>query len=58
MDGGVSDSSTHAQMLEGARSVLIIAMFDFLANPPHADDADRFAEQLVARLPLPAASAG
>ena len=34
MDGGVSLSSTHAGMLEGAGFVLIIAMFDFKANPP------------------------
>ncbi len=34
MDGGVSDSSTHAQMLEGAEFVLILGMFDFKANPP------------------------
>ena len=34
MDGGVSVSSTHAEMLAGAKSVLIIGMFDFEANPP------------------------
>ncbi len=34
MDGGVSSSSTHAEMLAGAKSVLIIGMFDFKANPP------------------------
>ena len=47
MDGGVSDSSTHAQMLEGARSVLIIAMFDFLANPPkHVNPSFGIAERV------------
>lgn len=35
MDGGVSHSSTHAEVLAGAKSVLIIAMFDFKAHPPH-----------------------
>ena len=34
MDGGVSTSSTHADMLAGAKSVLIIGMFDFKAHPP------------------------
>lgn len=34
MDGGVSASSTHAQLLAGAQVVLIIGMFDFAANPP------------------------
>lgn len=34
MDGGVSLSSTHADMVSGAKSVLIIGMFDFKANPP------------------------
>lgn len=34
MDGGVSTSSTHAEMLAGAKFVLIIGMFDFKANPP------------------------
>jgi NTE family protein len=34
MDGGVSLSSTHADMLAGAKSVVIIGMFDFKANPP------------------------
>ena len=34
MDGGVSSSSTHAEMLMGAKFVLIIGMFDFKANPP------------------------
>ena len=34
MDGGVSLSSTHADMLAGAKSVVIIGMFDFKAHPP------------------------
>lgn len=47
MDGGVSSSSTHAQMLEGAKSVLIIAMFDFKANPPqHVNPSFGIAERV------------
>lgn len=47
MDGGVSTSSTHAQMLEGAKSVLIIAMFDFKANPPqHVNPSFGIAERV------------
>lgn len=47
MDGGVSTSSTHAQMLEGAKSVLIIAMFDFQANPPkHVNPSFGIAERI------------
>ena len=47
MDGGVSTSSTHAQMLEGAKSVLIIAMFDFLADPPqHVNPSFGIAERV------------
>lgn len=34
MDGGVSLSSTHATMLQGAAFVLIIGMLDFQTNPP------------------------
>lgn len=36
MDGGVSTSSTHAEMLKGAKSALIIGMFDFEANVPQS----------------------
>jgi NTE family protein len=47
MDGGVSTSSTHAQMLEGSKSVLIIAMFDFLADPPqHVNPSFGIAERV------------
>lgn len=47
MDGGVSTSSTHAQMLEGAKTVLIVAMFDFLANPPqHVNPSFGIAERV------------
>ncbi len=47
MDGGVSTSSTHAQVLEGAKSVLIIAMFDFKANPPqHVNPSFGIAERV------------
>ena len=47
MDGGVSTSSTHAQMLEGAKAVLIIAMFDFKANPPqHVNPSFGIAERV------------
>lgn len=47
MDGGVSTSSTHAEMLEGAKGVLIIAMFDFLANPPqHVNPSFGIAERV------------
>lgn len=47
MDGGVSTSSTHAEMLEGAKSVLIIAMFDFKANPPqHVNPSFGIAERV------------
>lgn len=47
MDGGVSTSSTHARMLEGAKAVLIIAMFDFLANPPqHVNPSFGIAERV------------
>lgn len=47
MDGGVSTSSTHAQMLEGAKFVLIIAMFDFKAHPPkHVNPSFGIAERV------------
>ncbi len=47
MDGGVSTSSTHAQTLQGATSVLIIAMFDFQANPPqHVNPSFGIAERI------------
>lgn len=47
MDGGVSTSSTHAQMLDGAKAVLIIAMFDFKANPPqHVNPSFGIAERV------------
>lgn len=47
MDGGVSTSSTHAEMLEGAKGVLIIAMFDFLADPPkHVNPSFGIAERV------------
>ena len=47
MDGGVSTSSTHAEMLEGAKSVLIIAMFDFKAHPPkHVNPSFGIAERV------------
>ena len=47
MDGGVSSSSTHAEMLEGATSVLIIAMFDFKAHPPqHVNPSFGIAERV------------
>jgi len=47
MDGGVSTSSTHAEMLRGATSVLIIAMFDFKANPPkHVNPSFGIAERV------------
>jgi NTE family protein len=34
IDGGISSSSTHADALAGAKVVIILSMFDFLANPP------------------------
>lgn len=47
MDGGVSTSSTHAEMLQGAKAVLIIAMFDFKANPPqHVNPSFGIAERV------------
>lgn len=47
MDGGVSTSSTHATMLAGAKSVLIIAMFDFEAHPPkHVNPSFGMAERI------------
>lgn len=47
MDGGVSQSSTHADMLAGAHSVLIIGMFDFAANPPqHVNPSFGIAERI------------
>ncbi len=47
MDGGVSTSSTHAEMLAGAKTVLIIAMFDFKANPPqHVNPSFGIAERV------------
>ena len=47
MDGGVSISSTHAEMLQGAKAVLIIAMFDFKANPPqHVNPSFGIAERV------------
>lgn len=47
MDGGVSSSSTHADMLAGATFVLIIAMFDFKANPPkHVNPSFGIAERV------------
>ncbi len=47
MDGGVSTSSTHAQMLEGAKTVLIVAMFDFKAHPPqHVNPSFGIAERV------------
>lgn len=47
MDGGVSTSSTHAQMLEGAKTILIVAMFDFKANPPqHVNPSFGIAERV------------
>jgi len=47
MDGGVSLSSTHADMLEGAKSVVIIGMFDFKAHPPqHVNPSFGIAERV------------
>jgi NTE family protein len=47
MDGGVSPSSTHAGMLTGAKSVLIIGMFDFKAHPPqHVNPSFGIAERV------------
>lgn len=47
MDGGVSLSSTHADMLSGAKSVVIIGMFDFKANPPqHVNPSFGIAERV------------
>ena len=47
MDGGVSDSSTHGRMLTGAKSVLIIGMFDFQAHPPqHVNPSFGIAERV------------
>lgn len=47
MDGGVSLSSTHADVLTGAKSVLIIGMFDFKANPPqHVNPSFGIAERV------------
>lgn len=47
MDGGVSLSSTHADMLAGAKSVLIIGMFDFKAHPPqHVNPSFGIAERV------------
>ena len=47
MDGGVSLSSTHAQMLAGAKSVIIIGMFDFKAHPPqHVNPSFGIAERV------------
>lgn len=36
MDGGVSESSTHADVLAGAKVVLILSMFDLETNPPES----------------------
>jgi NTE family protein len=47
MDGGVSLSSTHADMLAGAKSVVIIGMFDFQAHPPqHVNASFGIAERV------------
>lgn len=47
MDGGVSASSTHAEMLAGAASVVIIGMFDFAASPPqHVNPSFGIAERV------------
>lgn len=47
MDGGVSTSSTHAEMLEGAKTILIVAMFDFKAHPPqHVNPSFGIAERV------------
>jgi NTE family protein len=47
MDGGVSLSSTHADMLAGAKSVVIIGMFDFQAHPPqHVNPSFGIAERV------------
>ena len=47
MDGGVSMSSTHADMLAGAKSVVIIGMFDFQAHPPqHVNPSFGIAERV------------
>lgn len=48
MDGGVSASSTHAEVLDGAASVVIIGMFDFAANPPeHVNPSFGIAERVT-----------
>ena len=48
MDGGVSASSTHADMLAGATTVLIIGMFDFQAHPPrHVNPSFGIAERVA-----------
>ncbi len=48
MDGGVSHSSTHAELLRGAESVLIIGMLDFAAHPPqHVNPAFGIAERIA-----------
>ena len=47
MDGGVSQSSTHANMLAGAKSVVIIGMFDFKTHPPqHVNPSFGIAERV------------
>ena len=47
MDGGVSDSSTHAHLLRGSSFVLILSMFDFAANPPkHVNPSFGLAERV------------
>ncbi len=47
MDGGVSLSSTHADMLGGAKSVIIIGRCDFEANPPaHVNPSFGIAERV------------
>lgn len=48
MDGGVSHSSTHAEVLRGADSVLIIGMLDFAAHPPqHVNPSFGIAERIA-----------
>ena len=47
MDGGVSTSSTHAEVLAGAKAVLIMGMFDFEAHPPrHVNPAFGMSERI------------
>ena len=48
MDGGVSHSSTHAEVLQGASFVLILGMFDFKAAPPeHVNPSFGLAERVA-----------